>query len=162
MANGTWSSSEDTHAGTAARSITAIQKQQIYIPAQYANLLTGFPTAETLIRSLIPAQTSAESMERPLITPTLPMCHHIHGPMLRFWLQRAFIIFCGGSNNYRAPVLLQGHLNENSPLWWEGPDGQEVAALVFAHLPADADVIRPAPAAVTQDDDSLPLFLQHV
>ncbi len=29
------------------RAITAMQKQQLFIPAQYANLLTGFPTAET-------------------------------------------------------------------------------------------------------------------
>src|SRR6185437_11014283 len=34
------------------QAIAAIEKQQLYLPAQYANLLTGFPTAETLIRSL--------------------------------------------------------------------------------------------------------------
>ncbi len=34
------------------RAITAMQKRQLFVPAQYANLLTGFPTAETLIRSL--------------------------------------------------------------------------------------------------------------
>ncbi|MEO6909372.1 MAG: polysaccharide lyase family protein, partial [Edaphobacter sp.] len=37
------------------RVLSAIQKQQLFIPAQYANLLTGFPTAETLIRSLYPS-----------------------------------------------------------------------------------------------------------
>ncbi len=33
----------------------AIRQEQLFIPAQYANLLTGFPTAETLIRSLYPS-----------------------------------------------------------------------------------------------------------
>ena len=45
-----------THtAADQARAIKAIQDHKIDIPAQYANLLTGFPTAETLIRSLYPS-----------------------------------------------------------------------------------------------------------
>ncbi len=35
--------------------IDAIQKDHLFVPAQYANLLTGIPTAETLIRSLYPS-----------------------------------------------------------------------------------------------------------
>ena len=35
------------------RAITAMKKgQALFVPAQYAELLTGFPSAETLIRSL--------------------------------------------------------------------------------------------------------------
>ena len=36
--------------------------------------------------------------------------------------------FVAGPNGREthAPVLIQGHLNENSPFWWEGPDGKKV------------------------------------
>ena len=37
------------------RIVSAIREQKIFIPAQSSNLLTGFPTAETLIRSLYPS-----------------------------------------------------------------------------------------------------------
>src|SRR6185437_16461271 len=35
--------------------ITAMRNQQLFVPANYANQLTGFPTAETLLRSLYPS-----------------------------------------------------------------------------------------------------------
>ena len=47
------------------RAIAAIQKQQLFIPAQYASLLTGFPTAETLIRSLYPSANFSRIHDTP-------------------------------------------------------------------------------------------------
>jgi alpha-mannosidase len=57
------------------RVIQAIQREQLYIPAQYSNLLTGFPTAETLIRSLYPSANFS------------------HGHTHRCWRPRASNIF---------------------------------------------------------------------
>ena len=34
--------------------------------------------------------------------------------------------FAAGSNNWRAPILLQGRWNAKSPFYWEGPDGGRV------------------------------------
>src|ERR1700679_3277108 len=46
----------DTRTGAQPqRVIEAIQKKQLFVPAEYANLLTGISTTETLIRSLYPS-----------------------------------------------------------------------------------------------------------
>ena len=53
--DGSWPLDQFMKTRTAAqqqRAIAAIRDQQLFVPADYANLLTGFPAAETLIRSL--------------------------------------------------------------------------------------------------------------
>ena len=41
--------------------------------------------------------------------------------------------FAAGSDNYRAPVLLQGRLHEKAPFWWEGPDGGRILMWYSRH-----------------------------
>ncbi len=48
------------------RVLEAIKREQLYVPAQYANVLTGFPTAETLIRSLYPSANFSREHGTPL------------------------------------------------------------------------------------------------
>jgi len=43
----------------------AIKGEFLFIPAQYSNELTGFPTAETLIRSLYPSANYAREHGTP-------------------------------------------------------------------------------------------------
>ena len=70
------------------RAIAAIQNKQFFVPAQYANLLTGLPTTETLIRSLYPSANFAASTTRRSTTPTSPTCLRTRGLMPPFWPPR--------------------------------------------------------------------------
>ncbi len=141
------------------RVITAIQKQQLFVPAQYASLLTGFPTAETLIRSLY---TSANFSR-------------VHGTPFNYanitdvpsftWSYASILASAGihelfsGSDNYRGPVLLQGRLNENSPFWWQGPDGQKIMLWYSRHY-MQMQFMFGLPPLLSAGHDTLPLFLQ--
>ena len=67
--------------------------------------------------------------------------------------------FAAGSNNFRAPVLLQGRLHEKSPFWWEGPDGGRVLMWYTRQYQQIACVFG-MPPQIPAGRDSLPIFLQ--
>ena len=65
-----------------------------------------------------------------------------------------------GSNNYRAPVLAQGRLNENSPMWLQGPDAQKILfwyTLGYGQM----EMQFGQPPLVAAGHDMVPLFLQQ-
>ena len=141
------------------RAIAAIQKNQLYVPAQYANLLTGFPTGETPNWLL-----SIQAPTQPNLQNAIQLRQHHRRAVL-------FVVLClhsglrgihdlaGGSNNYRAPVLLQGRLNEASPMWWEGPDGGKVL-LWYSRIYQQMQMLFGLPPLLSAGHDTLPLFLQ--
>lgn len=103
-----------------------VHNQQISVPAQYANLLTGYASLEELIRSLYYAhelhQTEAIPFEYanitdiPSVTWSYPSILSAAG--LRY--------FAEATNSDRGPIVLTGKWNEKSPFWREGPDGAKV------------------------------------
>jgi alpha-mannosidase len=141
------------------RAITAIQKQQLYIPAQYANLLTGFPTAETLIRSLYASANFSREHKTPLNYANITDVPSYSWSYASILASAGIKYLFAGSNNDRAPVLLQGRLNENSPMWWEGPDGQKVLLWYSRHY-MQMQLLFGLPPLVPAGHDTLPLFLQ--
>ncbi|MGO9167965.1 MAG: glycosyl hydrolase-related protein [Candidatus Sulfotelmatobacter sp.] len=68
--------------------------------------------------------------------------------------------FAAGSDNYRAPVLLQGRLHEKAPFWWEGPDGGRILMWYSRHY-LQMQTLLGLPPMVTAGRDSLPLYLQN-
>ena len=64
-----------------------------------------------------------------------------------------------GSNNGRAPVLLRGHLDETSPFYWQGPDGQRVLFWYSRHY-HQMWTIFGLPPMLEAGEETLPLFLQ--
>jgi alpha-mannosidase len=68
------------------RLLQLVKAKRIFVPAQYANLLTGFPTVETLIRSLYPSFEFDEKYGEAFDTPTLRTCLLTHGRMHLYWL----------------------------------------------------------------------------
>ena len=160
--DGEWNLDQFLHSRTPAeqdRIVEAIRQQKIYIPAQSSNVLTGFPTAETLIRSLYPSANFSR----------------VHGTLLNYgnitdvpsysWSYASILAAAGipyffaGSNNDRAPVLLQGHLNENTPFWWEGPDGGKVLTWYSRHY-MQMQFLFGLPPLTQTGEEVLPLFLQ--
>jgi alpha-mannosidase len=141
------------------RMITAIQKQQLFVPAQYASLLTGFSTAETLIRSLYGSANFSRIHDTPFNYANITDVPSYSWSYASILASAGIKYFLAGSDNVRAPVLLQGRLNENSPFWWEGPDGQKVLLWYSRHY-MQMQLMFGLPPEVGAGHETIPLFLQ--
>jgi hypothetical protein len=141
------------------RVIEAIQKRQLFVPAQYASLLTGLPTAETLIRSLYPSANLARKYGTPFDYANITDVPTYSWSYASVLAAAGIHQFAAGSDNYRAPVLLQSRLNENTPAWWVGPDGQKVLLWYSRHY-QQMQILFDLPPIVTSARDGLPLYLQ--
>jgi alpha-mannosidase len=141
------------------RIIQAIQHNQLFVPAQASNLLTGFPTAETLIRSLYPSANFSRQYGTPFNYANITDVPSYSWSYASILASAGIPDFIAASNNDRAPVLLQGHLNENSPMYWEGPDGKKVLFWYSRHY-MQMQFLFGLPPLVQTGEEVLPLFLQ--
>ena len=139
--------------------MTAIQKQQLFLPAQYASLLTGFPTAETLIRSLYASANFSRLHGTPFNYANITDVPSFTWSYASILASSGIHELFSGSDNFRAPVLLQGRLHENSPFWWQGPDGQKVLLWYSRHY-MQMQFMFGLPPDLSAGHDALPLFLQ--
>ena len=137
----------------------AMKEKKIFVPTVEANLLTGFPSLETLFRSLYPAfefhQKYGGDPNYVNITD-VPSYSWSYASVLA---AAGLKYFVAASNNDRAPILLQGHLHENSPFWWEGPDGGRVLMWYSRHYHQMWSLFK-LPPSIAGGHDSLPLFTQ--
>jgi hypothetical protein len=160
--DGEWDLQQFMETRTAAqkqRAIEAIQKQKIYVPAQYAHLLTGIASAETLIRSLYPSAEISRKYGNPMDYANITDVPSWSWSYASILASAGINYFASGSNNYRAPVLLQGRLNESSPTWWVGPDGKRVLLWYSRHY-EQIEMLFGRPPVLDAGHDTLPLFLQ--
>jgi hypothetical protein len=141
------------------RAIEAIQKKQLFVPAQYANLLTGIPTAETLIRSMYPSANFSRKYGTPLDYANITDVPSFSWSYASILAASGIGYLASGSDNYRAPVLLQGRLNERAPAWWVGPDGKKVLLWYSRHY-MQMQMLFGLPPLLSAGHDTLPLFLE--
>lgn len=137
----------------------AVREKKIFVPTVEASLLTGFPAVETLIRSLYPAfqfnQKHGGDPNYADITDVPSYSWSYASVMAAAGLK----YFAAGSDNYRAPVLLQGRLNEKAPFWWEGPDGGRILMWYSRHYHQMKSLFG-LPPILAGGRDSLPIYLQ--
>jgi alpha-mannosidase len=141
------------------RIVAAIRKQQLYIPAQSSNLLTGFPTAETLIRSLYPSADFSREQGTPFNYANITDVPSYSWSYASVLAAAGIPYLLAGSNNDRAPVLLLGHLNENSPFYWDGPDGGKVLMWYSRHY-MQMQFLFGLPPLTETGEELLPVFLE--
>jgi alpha-mannosidase len=160
--DGAWEAQQFIHSrseGDKEKLYRMMQNRKIYVPSQYASLLTGFPTAETLIRSLYWGhafnQEHGGAFDYANITD-VPSYSWSYASILS---EAGLKYFIAASDNYRGPVLLLGHLNEKSPFWWEGPDGGKILMWYSRHYHQMLTLFG-LPPQVAAGHDSLPIFLQ--
>lgn len=142
------------------RLIDALQKRQLFVPAQYANLLTGFPTAETLIRSLYPSANFSREHNTPFDYTNIADVPSYSWSYASILGAAGITNFIAAANNHRAPVLIQGRLNEQSPFWWQGPDGQKIL-MWYSRSYLQMEELFGLPPVLSAGHDTLPLFLQQ-
>ena len=142
------------------RVIAALQNKQLYLPAQYANLLTGFPIAEVLIRSLYPSANFSREHNLPSNYANITDVPSYSWSYASILASAGIKDFAAAANNHRAPVLRQGHLNEHSPFWWSAPDGQKILfwySLSYLQM----SYLFGLPPVLAAGEDTVPLFLQQ-
>jgi hypothetical protein len=150
----------DTRSGAQQkRAIEAMQKKQLFVPAQYASLLTGIPSTETLIRSLYPSANIARKYGTPFDYANITDVPSYSWSYASILASAGIPYLAAASNNYRAPALLQGRLNENSPFWWVGPDNKRVL-LWYSRIYQQMQMLFGLPPVLSAGRDTLPLFLQ--
>jgi alpha-mannosidase len=143
------------------RLIVAMRKGQVSVPAEYANLLTGFPTAETLIRSLYTSANFSREHGTPFNYANITDVPSYSWSYASILASAGIKYFVGGPNGHetRAPVLLQGRLNEDSPYWWQGPDGKKVLSWYSRHY-WQMGILFGVPPGIPAARETLPLLLQ--
>jgi len=141
------------------RLIDAAQKKQLFIPAQYASLLTGLPTTETLIRSLYPSANFSRKYGTPMDYANITDVPSYSWSYASILAAAGVPYLVAGSDNYRGPVLLQGRLHEKSPAWWVGPDGKKVM-LWYSRIYQQMQMLFGLPPVLTAGRETVPLFLQ--
>jgi alpha-mannosidase len=142
------------------RVVAAIRSRRLGVPAQYANLLTGLPTAETLIRSLYASANFSREHGTPFDysnTADVPSYSWSYASVLA---AAGITDFVAAAHDHRAPVLMQGRLNEHSPFWWEAPDGQKVL-FWYARSYLQMRQLFGLPPVVAAGSETMPVFLQQ-
>ncbi len=122
-------------------------------------MLTGIASTETLIRSLYPSANFSRKYGTPLDYANITDVPSYSWSYASVLAAAGIPYLLAGSDNYRAPVLLQGRLNENSPTWWVGPDGQKVLLWYSRHY-MHMQMLFGLPPVLSAGRDTLPLFLQ--
>ena len=137
-----------------------VKDKKIFVPTVEANLLTGFPTLETLIRSLYPAfefnQKHGGDADYADITD-VPSYSWSYASVLS---AAGLKYLVSGCDNDNGPILLYSRLNEHSPFWWEGPDGGRILmwySWVYSQL---AVLFGGLQGEIAAGEDSIPVFLQ--
>ncbi|MDR3723065.1 MAG: polysaccharide lyase family protein [Terracidiphilus sp.] len=142
------------------RAIDAIQAHKLFVPAQYANLLTGISSGEALIRSLYPSANFSRAHGSPFDAANLTDVPSYTWSYASILAAAGVDHLAGGTNNYRAPVLLKGKLHEQSPFWWEGPDGARIL-LWYSRLYQQVEFLFGRPPVLEAGVETLPLFLEN-
>jgi len=145
--------------GERRRVVEALRNRTLFVPVDYANLLTGFPTAETLVRSLYPAASFSREHGTPFEYASLTDVPSYSWSYASILASAGVSQLVGGSNNDRGPILLRGQLHARSPFWWEGPDGKRVMVW-YARAYRQVQMLFGLPPLIEAGRQMLPVFLQ--
>jgi hypothetical protein len=136
-----------------------VRAGRISVPAQYANLMAGGASLETLIRSTYAGhalnRAAGGKSDYANITdvPAYPWAYASA-------LSAAGIkYFAAGANDDRGPQPLYGKWQTRSPFWWQGPDGAKVL-MAYTRQYAQLWFVCGLPPREAGCRDGLPTFLQ--
>jgi alpha-mannosidase len=145
---------------TKKRFLQYVHEGKVGVPAQYANLLTGYASLEELIRSLTYThelhRTEGVPFDYANITdvPSITWSYTsvLHAAGIKY--------FAEATNVDRGPMVLIGKWNEKSPFWREGPDGSKVL-MAQTRQYSQLWFVCDLPPTVGNCRQGLPAFLQQ-
>lgn len=133
---------------------------KIGIPAQYANLMTGYPSLEELIRSLSYSHELHRTDGIPFDYANITDVPSITWSYLSVLHAAGIKYFAEATNVDRGPSVLFGRWNEKSPFWREGPDGTRVL-MAQTRQYSQLWFVCELPPQVGACRQGLPAFLQQ-
>jgi alpha-mannosidase len=136
-----------------------VREGKIGVPAQYANLLTGYASLEELIRSadLTHALHRAQGVPFDYANLTDVPSQTWSYPSVLSALGLKY--FAAAANSDRAPILLYGRWNRKSPFWWQGPDGAKVL-MAYTRQYSQFYFVCDLPPQMANCQQALPTFLE--
>jgi alpha-mannosidase len=136
-----------------------VREGKIGVPAQFANLLTGYANLEELIRST----DYSASLHR---TQGIPFDYaNITDVPSQTWAYPSVLsalglkYFAAAANSDRAPILLYGHWNAKAPFWWQGPDGSKVL-MAYTRQYSQFFFVCNMPPQMANCQQGIPTFLE--
>jgi len=142
------------------RLLKMVRDHKITVPVQLANLMTGYPTLEELIRSTFYSDWLRRKEGIPFEYANITDDPSYTWSYASVLSALGVKYFSAASNNDRAPVLLYGRWNERSPFWWQGPDGNRVL-MSYSRQYFQLSFVCGVPAQEAACRQSLPTFLQQ-
>lgn len=136
-----------------------VRDRKIAIPVQIANLLTGYPSLEELIRSTDYSSRLHRSLGVPFDYANITDVPSYSWSYASVLSALGVKYFAAAANSDRAPILLYGRWNEKSPFWWQGPDGGKIL-MSYSRQYFQLSFICGVPAQEPACRQSLPTFLQ--
>jgi alpha-mannosidase len=115
------------------RFFDAVRERKIFVPAQHSVMLTGFPTAETLMRSFYGAYKFNRAHGGPWDYANITDVPSYSWSYASVMAAAGLKYFSAAANADRGPTLMLGDLHRRSPFWWEGPDGGRVLVWYARH-----------------------------
>ncbi len=148
------------NAAARERFIADVRQGKIGVPVQFANLMTGYPTLEELIRSTSYSQQLHHTLGFPFEYANITDVPSYTGSYPSVLRALGVKYLAAASNNDRAPILLYGRWNERSPFWWQGPDGSKIL-MSYSRQYFQLSFVCGVPATEAACRQSLPTFLQQ-
>jgi len=108
------------------RLLKLVHEGEIAVPAQFASLMTGYPTLEELIRSTDYTRQLHEQDGIPFDYANITDVPSYTWSYASVLAALGIRYFSAAANSDRGPILLYGRWNTQAPFWWQGPDGQKV------------------------------------
>lgn len=108
------------------RLLKLVRDGKIAVPVQLANLMTGYPTLEELIRSTDYSHQLHEQDGVPFDYANITDVPSYTWSYASVLAALGIRYFSAAANSDRGPILLYGRWNTKAPFWWQGPDGQKV------------------------------------
>lgn len=108
----------------------AIKEGRIGLTGLYLNMLTGLCSGAEMMRVLAPAQRRGHALDVPVTMASLNDVPTSTGTLPMFLRHAGIRYFAEAINQDRGPVFLHCDPEMNqSPFWWEAPDGSRVLAI---------------------------------
>lgn len=108
------------------RLLKLVRDGKIAVPVQLANLMTGYPTLEELIRSTDYSRQLHEQYGIPFDYANITDVPSYTWSYASVLAALGVRYFSAAANSDRGPILLDGRWNTKAPFWWQGPGGEKV------------------------------------
>jgi alpha-mannosidase len=141
------------------RCLKVLREGRLALPAQLFTINSGLASQEELYQLAYFSARFSREHNLPLVyaDQTDVPAHSWALPSILSSMGLKYLAIA--SNPFRGPILLHGRLHEESPFWWEGPDGRKILTW-FSRQYAQLEQLFTRQPNALAGVNSLPIFLQ--